>query len=127
MTSKFGAGLYGQTLYSAGSTVDLSGSFSFEIDFAARLSNQLVGGSGSFSFEIYFEGSRINGDFVASGSFSFTIAFLVATMQSGPLWDPDTPCVEIWGPDSLCADPGWVADPSIEENSPWAPAELCDG
>ena len=126
MTSKFGAGPYGRTLYSAGSPIDLSGTMTVNVGFAAALSNQLVV-SGSMPVAVTFQRDRLNSDLVVSGSMGVNVGFVPATLFAGPLWGQDALCQGQWGPDSLCADPGWSADPDIAQASPWAPSELCDG
>jgi len=126
MTSKFGAGPFGQTLYSAGSPIEISGAMIVDVGFAAALSNALAV-SASMPIVVTLPGDRLNGDFLVSGGFGFTVGFVPATLFAGPLWGEDAPCAGGWGPDALCADPGWAPDPDIAVTTPWGPSELCDG
>jgi hypothetical protein len=126
MTAKFGAGLYGKTLYSAGSPLEISGTMIVSVGFAAALSNALSL-SGSMPIVVAMPGDRLNGDFLLKGEMDFTVGFVPATLFAGPLWGEDALCRGQWGPDSLCADPGWAPDPDIPQAAPWAPSELCDG
>ena len=124
MTAKFGSGAYGQTLYSAGSPLDFSGTMVVNVGFAAALANALVV-SGSMPIVVEFKPDRLNSDLVVSGEMDFTVGFVPATLFAGPLWGQDSLCQGQWGHDTLCADPGWAADPDIPTSAPWAPSELC--
>jgi hypothetical protein len=126
MTAKFGAGLYGRTLYSAGSPVEISGTMTVDVGFAATLTNALAV-SGTMPIAVTIPGDRLNGDFLLSGELDFTVGFIPAALFAGPLWGKDALCQGAWGPDSLCADPGWATDPDIPTRAPWEPSELCDG
>lgn len=126
MTSKFGTGPFGQTLYSAGSPIEISGTMAINVGFAAALNNALAF-SGTMAINVTFLPARIDGDFVLSGAMPVVVGFPAATLVAGPLWSQDALCQGQWAPDSLCADPGWQADPDIPVNAPWTPSELCDG
>lgn len=126
MTAKFGTGPYGKTVYSAGTVLDLSGTMAVNVGFAAALSDMLVV-SGTMPLTVTFDGERLNGDFVLAGTMAVNVGFPASTLFAGPLWGQDALCQGQWMPDTLCADPGWGPDPDVPVNSPWAPAELCDG
>jgi hypothetical protein len=138
MTSKFGVGPFGETLYSAGTPIELSGTMSVNVEFGAALSNSMVM-AGSMSVGVSFSGEHISGDLSVSGEIPVVISLSPAPMFSGKLWQGDVLCGNQWGPDSLCVDPGWVEDPDVDfdvdpdedmdiPTGPiWKPAEPCNG
>lgn len=126
MTAKFGTGPYGRTVYSAGAVIEVGGTMTIEVGFAAVLTDAMAV-SGTMPIAVSFVPDRLNGDFILSGLMPVAVGFPAATLSAGPLWGQDALCAGQWGPDALCAAPGWGPDPDIPMSGPWAPSELCDG